>query len=118
MVTTERCPGPSISSSSPYDGRLARPLILRAAELPNHFMMHSFSVGGASSTFGTGAAMDEIMKIGAWKTESISEYKIGATSSGQGGSKKKRCHSYVDASELPLPLRVRETIEAMLRRSR
>ena len=50
---------------------------MRAAELPNHFMMHSFSVRGASSTFGTGAAVDEIMKIGAWKTESIAEYKIG-----------------------------------------
>ena len=64
---------------------------MRAAELPNHFMMHSFSVGGVSSTFETGTTVDEIIKIGAWKTESISEYKIGATSSGQEGSKKKRC---------------------------
>ena len=79
-------------------------------------MMHSYRVGGASSTFWTGAAVDEIMKIGAWKTESIAEYKIGATSSGQEGSKKKRCQSYSDSSELSLPPRVREMIEAMLRK--
>ena len=43
---------------------------MRAAELLNHFMTHSFRVGGSPSTFLTGAAVDEIMKIGGWKTES------------------------------------------------
>ena len=90
---------------------------MRAAELPNNFMMHSFRVGGSPSKFWTGAAVDEIMKIGAWKTESIAEFKIGVTSSGQEGSKKKRCQSYADDSELSLPPREREMMEAMLRKS-
>ena len=42
---------------------------MRAAELLNHFMMHSFRVGGSPSTFLTGAWVYEIMKIGGWKTE-------------------------------------------------
>ena len=46
-------------------------IYLRAAELPNHFMMHYVRVGGSPSTFLTGTAVDEIMKIGGWKTESI-----------------------------------------------
>ena len=59
-------------------------------------MMHSFRVGGSPSTFLTGAAVDEIIKTGGWKTESTAQYKIGA-------------------SELPLLPRVRHMIEAMLR---
>ena len=43
---------------------------MRAAELLNYFMVHSFRVGGSPSTFLTGAAVDEIMKIGGWKMES------------------------------------------------
>ena len=43
---------------------------MRAAELLNHFMIHSFRVGGSPGTFLTEAAVDEIMKIGGWKTES------------------------------------------------
>ena len=43
---------------------------MRAAELPNHFMLYSFRVEGSPSTFLTGAAVDELMKIGGWKTES------------------------------------------------
>ena len=43
---------------------------MRAAELLNHFMMHSFRVGGSPSAFQTGAAVDEIMKTGGWKMES------------------------------------------------
>ena len=43
---------------------------MRAAELRNHFMMDSFRVGGSPSTFLTGAAVDEIMKTGGWKTKS------------------------------------------------
>ena len=75
---------------------------MRAAELRNHFMMHSFRVGGSPSTFLTGAAVDEIMKIGGWKTESTESTKIRATSSGQVGSKRKCGQSYADVRELPM----------------
>ena len=37
---------------------------LRAAEPPNHFMMHSFRVGGPLSKSLAGTAVGEIMKIG------------------------------------------------------
>ena len=43
---------------------------MRAAKLLNHFMMHSFRVEGSPSTFLTGAAVDEVMTTGGWKTES------------------------------------------------
>ena len=79
-------------------------------------MMHSFRVGGSPSTFLTGAAVDEIMKIGGWKTESTESTKIRATSSGQVGSKRKCGQSYADVRELPMSRRVREMIEAMLRK--
>ena len=47
-------------------------------------MMHSFRVGGSPSKFLTAKMVDEIIKIGGWKTESIAKYyNIGATSSGQ-----------------------------------
>ena len=81
---------------------------MRAAELRNHLMMRPFRVGGSPSTFLTGAAVDEVMKIGGWKTESIAKYYIGAISSGQVGSKRKCGRSYADVSELPLSARVRE----------
>ena len=65
--------------------------------------MHSFRVGGSLSKSLAGTAVDEIMKIGGWKTESAAKYYIGTTSSGQvRGSKEKGGHSYADASELPL----------------
>jgi len=76
---------------------------LREAGLPSHFTMHSFRVGGSLSRSLAGTAVDEIMKIGGWKTESIAKYYIGATSSGKvRGGKRKRGQSYADASELPL----------------
>ena len=43
---------------------------MRAAELLNNFMMHSFRVEAPPSAFLTGAAVDEIMKTGDWNTES------------------------------------------------
>ena len=89
---------------------------LFAGELLNHFIMYFFRVGGSPSTFRTGAAVDEIMKIGGWKTESIAQYKIGATSSGQVGSERKCGQSCADVSELPLSPRVPEKIAAMLRK--
>ena len=66
--------------------------------------MHSLRVGGSLCKSLAGTAVDEIMKIGGWKTESVAKNYIGATSSGQlRGSKKKRGQSYADASDLPLP---------------
>ena len=50
---------------------------LRTAGLPSHFTMHSFRVGGPFSKSLTGTAVDEIMKIGGWKTESVATYYIG-----------------------------------------
>ena len=76
---------------------------LRAAGLPNHFTMHSFRVGGSLSKSLAGTAVDEIMKIGGCKTESVAKHYIGATSSEKvHGSKKKRGQSYASADELPL----------------
>ena len=78
---------------------------LRAAELPSPFTMHSIRVGGSLSNSLAGTAVDEIMKFGGWKTESVAKYYIGATSIDSGrvhGSKRKRGQTYNDASELPL----------------
>ena len=41
---------------------------LRAAGLPSHFTMRSFRMGGSLSKSLAGTAVDEIMKIGRWKT--------------------------------------------------
>ena len=75
---------------------------LRAAGLPSHFTMHSFRVGGSLSKSLPGTEVDEIMKIGGWKTESVAKYYIGAITSGSvHDSKRKRGQSYASASELP-----------------
>lgn len=76
---------------------------LRRANLPSHFTMHSFRVGGSLSKSLAGTAMDEIMQIGGWKTESVAKYYIGATTSKavQGG-KRQRDGAYADASAWPL----------------
>ena len=50
---------------------------LRAAGLPSHFTMHSFRVGGSLSQSLDGTAVDKIMKIGGWKTESVAKYYTG-----------------------------------------
>lgn len=75
------------------------------AELPSHFTMHSVRVGGSFSKSLALTAVDAIMKIGGWKTESVAKYYIGATSSGNVHGCKRRSAraTYVDASELPLP---------------
>ena len=76
---------------------------LRAAGLPSHFTMHSFHVRGSFSKSLAGTAVDEIMKIGGCKTESVAKCYIGATSSGKVlGSNRTRGQSYASASELPL----------------
>ena len=69
--------------------------------MPAYFIMHSFRVGGFLTKPLAGTAVDEIMQIGGWKTESVARYYIGATTSAPvSGSKSGR--SYAGASELPL----------------
>ena len=76
---------------------------LRVAGLPDHFTMHSFRVGGSLSKSLEGTAVDEIMKIGGWKTEKMAKYYIGATTStGVRAQKRQRDNAYATASEMPL----------------
>ena len=97
---------------------------LRAAELPSHFTMHSFRVGGSLSKSLAGTAVDEKMKIGGWKTESVAKYYIGATSSGRvHGSKKKHAKATLTLASCHcrrslrrISQRVRERIDARLRK--
>ena len=67
VVSTERCSGTVYLFEQPVRRPPRKTIYLRAAELLNHFMMHSFRVEGSPSTFLTGAAVDEIMKTGGWK---------------------------------------------------
>ena len=55
---------------------------LRAAEPPSHFIMQSFRVGGSLSKSLAGTAVDEIMKIGGWKTESVAKHYSGTVHRG------------------------------------
>ena len=65
--------------------------------------MHFFRVGGSPSKKLAGTAVDEIMTIGGWKTESVAKYYIGVTSSGKVlGSRRKRSQSCASGCELPL----------------
>ena len=55
---------------------------LRAASLPDHFTIHSFRVGGSLSQSLAGTPVDEIMKIGGWKTRKMATHYIGQTCGG------------------------------------
>ena len=50
---------------------------LRAAEMPDHFTMHSFRVGGSMSNSLAGTVVDEIMKMGGVKDRGNSEVLHG-----------------------------------------
>ena len=54
----------------------------RSAGLEDHYTMHSFRVGGSLSRSLAGTAVDEIMKLGGWKTEEMASHYIGPTTSG------------------------------------
>jgi len=56
---------------------------LRGAGLPDHYTIHSFRVGGSLSQSLAGTPVDEIMKIGGWKTRKVAERYIGQTRSDQ-----------------------------------
>ena len=76
---------------------------LRMAGLPYHFTMHSVCVGGSVTESLACAAVDKIIKIGRWNTESIAKYYMGSTTStGVRASKRTRDHGYARANESPL----------------
>ena len=84
---------------------------LREGGMTEHFTMHSFRAGGSLSKSLAGTAVDEIMKIGGWKTERVTPYYIGATTGAvatskgkrDGGSRRERDDSYAIAMDSPLP---------------
>ena len=90
---------------------------MRAAELPSHFLHDAFLSRGRlprqiSGRDGGGCGHEDW-----WLEDGFDKYYIGATSTGQVQGGKRKCgQSYADVSELPLSPRVREMIEAMLRK--
>ena len=75
---------------------------LTMAGLPDKFPMHSCRVGGSVTKPLAGTAVDEIINIGGWKTESTAKYYIGSTTSTRVRvSKMTRDHGYARAKELP-----------------
>ena len=63
--------------------------------------VHSFRVEGSLRKYLAATSVDETMKIGGWKTESVAKYDIGATSSENvHGNKRKHGQSYSSASDL------------------
>ena len=87
---------------------------LRAGGLPDDFTMHSCRVGASLSKSLAGTAVNEIMKIGVWKTERVARCYIGATTSagatskgkgGRGGGSQRTGtgdNSYAIAMDFPL----------------
>ena len=85
---------------------------LRAGGLPDHSTMLSFRVGGPLSKSLAGKVVDEIMKVGGWKTERVTRYYIGSTTGAvatlkgkrkrEGGSQRARDQSYATAVDFPL----------------
>ena len=73
------------------------------ANLPTHFSMHSFRVGGSVSESLAGTAVDEIMKLGGWRSERVATNYIGATSSAAAKGKRRTLDAVYDtADKLPL----------------
>ena len=97
---------------------------LRAAGLPDHYSMHSFRMEGSLSKSLEGTAVDEIMKIGGWKTEQVARYVVGSTTSaprGAAGQKRDRVsnrqrESYATAIDLPLSPACQEDFAACTKR--
>ena len=98
---------------------------LCAAGLPDHYCMHSFRVGGSLSKSLEGTEVDEIMKIGGWKTEQVARYYVGAPTSAPRGaagqkcngvSKRQRESDYAAAVDLPLSPAFQEDFAALTKR--
>ena len=72
-------------------------------------MMHSFRVGGSLRKSLAGTAVDEVMKIGGWKTERVAWCYVGVTTSAvatskgkrDAGSRRERDNSYAIALDFP-----------------
>lgn len=63
------------------------------------FTMHSFCVGGSLTQSLGGTAVDEIMKIAGWKTQSVAERYIGPTTSDAvAASDRQRSRGYGDSN--------------------
>ena len=76
---------------------------LGRASLPTYFSMHSFRVGGSVSESLAGTALDEIMKLGGWRSERVATAYIGATTSGAAkGQRRQLGAAYDSADKLPL----------------
>lgn len=74
---------------------------LRGTSLPVHFTMHSFRVGGLPSDSRAGTAVDQIMKIGGWKTETMAAHFIGPTTSQPNAGKRRKVgRAYDEADRL------------------
>ena len=94
--------------------------------LSDHVTMHSFRVGGSLSKPLAGTAVDEMMKIGGWKTERVARYYIGPTTSAgansqeQGkrdrGSQRARDSIYAIAMNSPLSRAVQDDVAACKQR--
>eukprot|EP00752_Nemacystus_decipiens_P007886 g7046.t1 len=76
---------------------------LGRANLPKHFSMHSFRVGGSVSESLAGTAVDEIMKLGGWRSERVAAEYIGTTTSDATKGKRRQLDAAYDAADkLPL----------------
>eukprot|EP00752_Nemacystus_decipiens_P004288 g3917.t1 len=76
---------------------------LGRANLPKHFSMHSFRVGGSVSESLAGTAVYEIMKLGGWRSERVAADYIGATTSDATKGKRRQFDAAYDAADkLPL----------------
>ena len=65
--------------------------------------MHSLRVGGSLSEPLAGTAVDEIMKLGGWRTERVATAYIGATTSeATKGQRRQLDADYDAADKLPL----------------
>lgn len=76
---------------------------LRKANLPVHFIMHSFWVGDSLSESLAGTTFGEIMKFGCRKTEAVTEHYAEPTMGAAARGKRRKLHSdYAAADKLPL----------------
>lgn len=96
---------------------------LRAEELPEPLSMHYFRVGGSLREFLAGTAVEEVLDIGGWKTDSVAKVLyIGCIACGKAhGSKINVRYANAISYHGRLGLRnisqrVREVIESMLRK--
>ena len=117
-IGIERSKGSGTNDGSSYDVRVIG-AFARAGDIS--LRCTHFRVGGSLRTSLAGTAVDEIMKIGGWKTERVARYYIGAASSASATiAKRKREESsrretdgrYETTIGLPLSPAFREDFSA------